>query len=1394
MQRANRSIAIAFMVGAVGALGVPLGGCAPEGPRAMARVRLGLPLSSHALELGIVDVTQEGVTLRLAADVDGVVQVSLRTDVPAEIAATLLGLDQTGDAPGLFAYVGAASVMPTAATTTVDIDLVALPSIEGSVIAAFDGVYDLVRNVPLNVVDHDTGFFVAAAFTTGATFKMPAERAIGLTLAYGGTDYTLELGLTAAFAPGLRLNIGAAPALPSAPDLAVAKAALDSAAIVRDPGLPVACALGTQCDAPDLVFTSCDVALRAGLETVYDFLVRYSEVPSLGCGFVKLTVDDTPPEFSLSATPPFLSGGAPYTLTWRANEALEPASLKVTGPAGITVTGCASPSVLDVEGRLLTCSITLSGWSAGDVDLRASAADAAGNTLTVPLRLLDPAALATAGFAAVAVTSRPAVVSPIEEAGFTLAVDVANFGASDICKVTLVSLSLLDPGAPAMALLSAFPLGNPIATLTAAGTASSTGRLLAQSSMRIQAPQTQPSGLDDGIYEIDVTVSAEPCTAQVPTTSTVKLPILLRRHDPRWLGGGKLVFSEWTASSSACAVGAMPLMPTPSMGTPLGVGIVAQSDNDKIMAVITKPRAFVLADGLTAGLPGKTTLVAKYDETLTPLPATPLPPPSVTEVEVVPGPGIGVLQPSFVTLHSGSTDTAYAIAAAVGGAKRVLWEPENDWLIAVGPTGAQIVNTKEGVAAPVFASDCGTLEQATLAALEPVTSRTSPTLAVVATDLGGNLVHCEFNLATHALTYQQAFSAASLAACGAKKPVRLESDPLADTFVLVLDGCVLRYKPGTGTLAETVTIGTMNNTLGAADLARGFAYTADASFSLLDTVGANGLMSMPWTKPGTGTATAMAVDARSGLPRFAYDSLIYWHATARYASIAAPQTDGSFTVPVTAMTVDAGCQQLWAADTAVPPALWRTRSDIIGNPVAAGALGDGTPVVEMIVVGPQPFAASPARVLPGGVLIVYGRGFAADAEAFVQGIPAKVLAVGGTWLQLRVPLALADSSAWSSALLVGVRSHQRLGQGQVRVTLEQSSEQIVTGPGSSAPLYTSTASTPGVAYALVNTLEGPLAMHSDAMAPGVFAPSLAPMGGLSIMPQTPSEARATTDGTRLVGYDSGSNTFIDRWLGDFYSAVETARAVLVPGGALNLSRLALDPKGRLLAAAQVDGALTPGLGLYRLNDFSPVGPQLSLVAGQTGVDGLGFFPDGSLLAAAQIGRLAQYISAYSLTDQGATPMPVLMQMATCPTATVSYLLKGIFPRFTDHAELLFVLEADATVLVTATLAASATGQLVFACQSSNPTHGALTTTTLNAAGTLLATVIVGPGAGAPDQRLRLFHPDALGTALVDQTTVVLNQSVSSLSAFLLPVSSMTPSQSLATGGEPLDVTEVYAAP
>ncbi len=1245
-----------------------------EPPSVSLQLRLTAPLTFAEANYGQVEVVQGEDRQVAVLDQEGSATLRVRAGQEAHVSAVLFAVPQAAAAANsaIDAVAGDATVVPTPGDNTVEVELLPLPLAAGSAVPTFTGGYPLERPLPLGVIDVASGWEAPEGFTSGAPVSLPMGRdwQLFVTDPLTGQRVSIEIA-GSAFTTGTPLPLGAPPQLNVAP-LVYVNSLTTIPAVSGDPALPTECALSNTCD-DSAAWAPCaaGVAFTPGLETTYTLVARYSEVRSLGCAKGGITYDFTPPALAAVASPDFLQSGvaANVTVTLSADEPLAADSMEVH-LAGTTGNLCTAPAADSAQ--QVSCAVTLP-WSGGDIDVGASVADLSGNRGSHSLHLLDASG---ASLLPTAITTYP--ITPSPNVPFLLGIDVANFSAANVCDVT-ATVQYLDAG------------GSPSLELSSGASSSVTSVSQAQAGVPgrgrlwVTTSWATPATVDNA-YQAQISLSYTDCVAQTPIiTPAESYGLVLDVPKLRWLAP-ELVFSE----SAAQITGGMGI--PPPILTSRGDAMLISSDESVVSIVNSEGYA------LEPRAPGRAVITALH-QSLPDLPAT------STQVEIDPAPALAVLQAGQLTVRTRQGDELFPTDATIGTPLRVLWESSRDAFILVGSASAQLL----GLSGTPTVGCGGTIVDAALSA--PATEASGkPELVLFDERTDGSLHHCEIDLDTAAVFYDQATPSVDSVCVAGKPTQRILIDPVSGTVTILGGECAATYSiPRDG--GPPVLLGAeMANDVDSPTLWAALDPYGGGALSLSSTatgvaaegwgVGASVQPYYPLPPPPVTSqaATAAAFDLQLGLPIVAYYDtapLVVRYGSQQGALLAEAEQAVLTGTNIEALAVDAGDRILYAAHAGTGIAAYSLDSSIDGFWSATQAaplapLAQKTTVLDMAIVGPQPLHVSPERALPGGVVTVSGLGFAGSDsdEVFFDGARAEVIASTTTSVRARIPAIFADASDGVRIGLVSVRSHGRVGSLPTDAftvwPLAKIRNAFDTGLSDSACPAGASACSGSAALAAATPLL--------TVRPGVNPDGVATVGFTSsaVAANGPLGFAVAADGRRLLGYDALG--WLDTSLSQPY---RPQRRLTMSNAPASPSVVAADTGGALLAlgaAAEVQ--------LFWAPTYTPTSlPPLQRSSADP-PSALTFSADGRLLAAASCRGTVLGLDLYDLAAGGAA-LPLDTSATGCFTGTVSRLdVLALAPHPGEHPdELLLVLGYNGNTVTVTSLWQEA-GAVVGRCNGS----------------------------------------------------------------------------------------------
>lgn len=1258
---------------------------------AVASLRLAAPLGLGGVDVQYahVDVRQGEDSTRLVlsseASSDGVIELTVRSGEPVELAATIFVF-----APGEWrSFAGTSVLTPEPGVNDVELALAREQALTGSVVGVFAGpdgeVLPSSLNVALELADLDTGFVQPAAFHTGEALSLPSGRPFSLRAVSPLTGAPIELTVMSddEFGDATELLLGDKPALelPAEPI-----AALTHFVFPSQPGLTTQCALGADCG-DGAAWGSCtDGALDLSTERLYSIAVRFAEVPAV-CDVLEVAKDLNAPLVTVSFSPPYIDaatfGAQQFYATFGADEPLDPGSLSLTWlddtGGGNRLSQCTA-----VSGAALRCALDLSGWAHGSfpddlMRFAVAAADAWGNTFQSVAALRSVSS--PAGLAVLGVTTFPAKVDP-RTYSFLVAIDVASFyTGGDVCNVVASSVTLDDGVSGPIDLGASAAVQIPRAL-------SASQPQIERLWIRAHLNESTPSGT----YRVEVGSviwedCLDPATPLGPVSGAGEITVA--RQPLRWLGAGPIALSS--LSQHANEVDDYPLVGYSRYG------LDVQSGDPRIVSV----NPGIEGEGvprLAAVRPGRARLtasdVASGDR-------------AEIDVEVFPPSEIVAVQDDLLMRQTTAGLVTEPLAPEIGAARRVLWESSRDAIVVAGEKGVQLFGAG-GIAPIVAPCNAADILDAAITAAAPGHQRQQPDVALLVVDGSGTARYCELDPGSGQVVLDVALPASECPA-----PSLLLANHVSGGLLALGTSCAAafdRVPEGLSLRASAKGASFLGTPIRAVlDAPSGYAMVMVEDDVGVRSVGGwfvDGSTLVPSAAPYSLQAngsnwpidpSAMAVDPMTG------DALVVgasWSSWEYSILDLSDRRSGSPLFDWRRQALDGDGPQGFAdfEHVLVDGAngllhMARRPSRLGGAALVSFRLDDlspwyslswddaevearpwpnGVAALDMILAGPQPVGMSPSVAPPGGVVTIFGRGFAGDGadRVYVHGLPAAVLGSSTTSITFVVPQALTALAAWRldvADVPVMVVSHGRSarlvrgGEGpwlRVDAGLPHKHSSFdswlseETCPGGSTAcqepalavaawgLYPMVAVRPVEQTYGVTGPEDPFTA-STIHAQGVSGPIAAP-GRPRILGHV---VDALVD-ARLVslGYVSGDEP------------VEPARRVALPSGFVPSGATALSPDTRVLAvAAGTEAALfwTTELSPHpagRLGSAVPGASTLSLASGATGtgpqaIDHLLFTHGGAVIAASSGGEL----QAFAIKG-GASGLPLTLDTSLCAPA------------------------------------------------------------------------------------------------------------------------------------------------
>lgn len=1270
--------------------------CDGAAPDATVVVALGSQLTADKADFVEVAAIQGETTTTAVADSDGSVRLRVVSGVEVRLVATAFFIDDSAWA----AFVGTHIFEPNPGPNIVDLEMQSTPTAVGSVRPVFfeETGTEIVAHAwtgpaALRVRDVATGFEVDDVFTTLQQLSLPENRAFVLGVVRPDTGERIELTIDSStpFGDDMILELGAAPPKPTAADTSVNGDTVDLSSVQFDQAFTVECASGSSCDDPSLAWEACDTDVtlpHSAVEQPVEVFVRYGDIEEL-CGSVTVTRDLTPPTATLAITPNHLAATDNTDLVVIEvvpSEKIEPTSITVVGAGGTY--GCASGIQ---EGRLLAagfstwiCTLDVSAWTSGSIELTVTGTDLAGNGFEIHGLIPDASAAASS---IVAVGAHPFPAAPDLSFGipFLLGIDVVNMSTSAACNFGLATqptISDADTGTAVSELVPTTPGGAYLGLLEGDG---------GQGTLWIEV--NPKPGAVAGNYLLDVEVSATDCVDRsnpAPVTVTTlgpQLPFTVQPHPFRFTGSEPLQLGRHTGISPFSP--GLDIDAIVGLATSCATGITIATDNPDVATTDFGECPELFVEGV-----GSTLLFAQ----------DPRGTEAAVQIDVNPAPTLLVLQSDVVTKMAQDDLETFAVDAGVGTPLRLLWESTADAIVVAGDAGVQLSSALADSVVPLPCS-AETILDAALVARGAGQPNAAVALLIKRAD--SSLHHCEIALDGSVLGSSSL--APVLGSCTA--PTRIVSHPVSGSFTLAGDGCVATYSATGGSLAPISSAASTSFVGAPKQVAYDpFGnYLAVTTSSRLSAAGGWGLG--PVTKesepfdidPYLGSVTwadAVTIDPVSGEPIIAssvfIDSQIAY--VMRFANrfVIEPPTSVSVTGGTgfrwTQMALDAAHRILYAADTGDPPAVWSIDIDssstlrLIGRGVRY--LPSTSPVVDLVVAGPQPIAAEPRAAQPGGVVTVSGTGFAGDGqdEVFILGVRAETLASSPTHVVFRVPLDLVSLQRDLPQALLTVRSHGRMSGpvagGFGLELLWPSRFYRSVSPSASACTQPGLCTEPLLLEANDRLFAARPSTGVDA---GIFD-----VDSATLTHTTPASHAVLLPGSRrLLGHAGGAisdYTLLEGPLG-FEETRVVRTAVPATTGAM-----AVDAAGHELFLLEA-GFLKRLWATTLEPSKAPSLPAPTI----SGIESLTTMPDGSAVVAANQSGEIEVFRLDTGEAQAIGPDP------NCPAVTR---LAGLWPRFQDVPELYVALADTGGNLLASAVLRDDAGTFSLKCTSSVATHAA----------------------------------------------------------------------------------------
>ncbi|OGR08553.1 MAG: hypothetical protein A2341_25430 [Deltaproteobacteria bacterium RIFOXYB12_FULL_58_9] len=1038
--------------------------CSPPPDLVSTTLRLEMPqLAGSLFDYVEVSATQGHSTITRIPDAEGLVRLSILAGVETRLTATTFAVDDNR----WRSFEGTHIFLPQAGQNDIEIEPQAVALRQGSVVpilidASTGESVSWERPIPLTITDEATGHHNDdESFTTHVTFEIPQGRSLTASLIRPDTAeaFSIDLGLYDD-AVAREIPLGDAPALPVPFSVATNDPlAIDlTAELNAAPQFPLQCAIASSCDIPDDRWGACDTLMLgdvAGDRTV-NVVIRYAEIPALGCTQAVLQVDVTPPLATLQLEPPFIvDTAAPETITVTLNpsEALDVESLTLMAEDESQGRYACTTFVESTTGTgtpTYSCVLTISSWqpTQENIEISVTGTDARGNPFAPePRQVLRHHADPPSGLLVVGVRTFPPNPSPGSDS-MLLGIDVVNLSTQPapqnwLCNLQpdFDSLIFSIAGEPSTGFQWRFDGGPFIARLPPS-------TLDAPIVETLWVPIHLSGQLSPGIIEVQMKVagfrSDRQCydwieDALSPPSSG--LTFALVDMPLQWLGNPLGIAVElWGATNIS-----PPFVGGPTPSNPFDYTFA--SSNPLVNAMDGGSEG-----GLRGLAPGQAdlTVSAPFGEGES----------ATARVEVSPPPSVLALQNDRLTVLTPTSSETLVIADDIGTLFRVLWEPITDTIVVLGQTGIQRFPAVE---ASTITNPCG-VDTVVDGQIIAATDGSRPGVALLARLADGSPLLCEVGFDAWHANAALPFALDPDAVCSGATV--LLSDPLTGWYTILGDGCAARYATSADGLLEgpraDLGIQEVNVHRAALDPYGNFAaFVATGGVAGGWQLGFSLDRGAPWIlapgrlidgvgdltiDPATG-ATYVALHSWSQLYTEPLTSVV--RINERLVN-EGPSASGDIAVvsgeDLSRLAIDTGNRILYAAVNS-----WLTREvrvvglDDLGsiNWSTRLALPAGGYIVDLAIAGPQVVGIEPRAAQPGQEVVVFGSGFAGGNhdEVYVGGVRAELLRSTPSLAVFRVPSSfelrnVSPLNSPQTLLNVTVRAHGRMsGPGATKLVV-----------------------------------------------------------------------------------------------------------------------------------------------------------------------------------------------------------------------------------------------------------------------------------------------------------------------------------------------------------------------